>query len=514
MRTRLKTLALCLIALSSTALTGCFWRRHPEPWAPNPIHVPPQVTGEFNLLWDSTDGNGFPSNPYWEAQTARYQAVLPPLTDPQHDACIQRPYLKAPGGPGQESCTVQDTVIDTPDDFPNVLCFFYPGSTVHGHVNWVAASANGYLSWLNLADDWDYNFRLVPKEQDTAPQQERGLTTNNNRVSDGISPRYMELEFASSEVGDQFRTPWWQGLANLVDPLDLPALAKYIHPADPRQDPFAVTAGLFGLDCEHDCRSEFHPVYALAIQVDENPSSNTWAIFVRNWGDEGFCSSLNHEINLVDRKMTLLLPWPGAKGLKAEVEQISPGAVPPAVGLLQDDQGKGEGTLVTFTLPQPSERGLIEVLLRFKWNGGKAIPGHVNTSGLSLAAAAPRHASEGEQDAEQLLGGLKTQAGVSKPSVAAMAPASDSQAVSQPIQLKVQLYRRPPKTSPRPAGMLGESLKPQVECGGPGSASPCPVDTAKRKRDIELWKKICAGLKGNYSDQRIAQNCARIETLP
>ena len=503
----------CLILLSSLVLTGCFLRRHGEPWDPNPVHVPPQAAGEFNALWGNVDANGLPSNPYWEAQTTRYQAVLPPLTDPPHDACIQTPYLKIPGGPGQEACTVQDTVLDTPEDFPNVLCFFYPGSTVHGHVNWMAASANGYVSWLNLADDWDYNFRLVPKEQDSAPQKDRGLTTNNNRASDGSSPRYMELEFASSEVADQFRTPWWQGLTNLVDPLNLPALAKYIHPADANQDPFAVIVGLFGLDCEHDCRSEFHPVYALAIQVDENPSSNTWAIFVRNWGDEGFCSSLNHEINLTDQKMSLLLPWPAAKGLKADVEQISPGSLPPVVGLLQDENGNGEGALVTFTLPNPSERGLVEVLLRFHWNGGKAIPGHMNAGGLSLAAAAPRRTSEGEQDAEQFLGRLKTQTGVSKPQVAAMAPASGPQAVSQPIKLKVQLYRRPPKTSARAAGLLGESPKPPVECGGPGSASPCPVDAAKRKRDIDLWKKICAGLKGNYSDQRVAQNCARIETL-
>jgi len=335
--------------------------------------------------------------------------MLPPLSGPQYDACIQRPYLKAPGGPGQESCTVQDTVVDTPDDFPNVLCFFYPGSTVHGHVDWTVASASGHLSWLNLADDGDYNFRFVPQQQSTAPQQDRGLTTNNNRVADGSSPRYTELEFASSEVADQFRTPWWQGLASLVDPLNLPALSKYIHPPDPDKDPFVVTLGLFGLDCEHDCRSEFHPVYALAIQLDENPSSNTWAIFVRNWGDEGFCSSLNHELNLVDQKMSLLLPWPGAKGLTADVEQMSPAAALPTTGLLQDENGRGEGALVTFSLPKPSERGLVEVLLRLQWKGGAAISARANTR-VFLAASAPHQLNEGEQDAERVLGGLKAQA--------------------------------------------------------------------------------------------------------
>jgi hypothetical protein len=508
-----RTAGFCLFLLSSIVFTGCFWRKHPEPWTPNPIHVPPQAAGEFNALWDDTDENGLPSEPYWEAQTPRYQQVLPPLTDPQHEACVQTPYLKTPGGPGQEACTVQDTIIDTPSDFPNVLCFFYAGSTVHGHVNWMAASSGGYLSWLNLADDWDYNFRLAPRAQHTAPRQDRGLTTNNNRITDDNSPRYMEIEFASSEVADQFRTSWWQGLAKLVDPLDLPGLAKYIHPADPNQDPFGMAVGLFGLDCEHDCRSELHPVYALAIQIDEAQNSNTWAIFVRNWGDEGFCSSLNHEINLTDHKMSLLLPWPGAKGLKADVEQISPGAVPPTVGLLQSQSGKGEGALVTFTLPKPSEGALIEVLLRFQWNGGSAIPGRRNTAGPSLAAAPPHPPTEGEQDAEQTLGSLKATAGVSRrriPSTAALPP---SQPPPQPTKLKVQLYRRQAKTSAQTPGLLSRPFRTPVECGLPGSANPCPVDAAKKQRDIDLWKRICAGLKGNYSDQRIADNCAKIETL-
>jgi hypothetical protein len=157
---------------------------------------------------------------------------------------------------------------------------------------------------------------------------------------------------------------------------------------------------------------------------------------------------------------------------------------------------------------------LVEVLLRFDWNGGKAIPGRRNTGGLTLAAAAPRRRSEGEQDAEQVLGRLQTQAGVARPRISSMAAAPGPQAPSQPMKLKVQLYRRPPKTSARAPSLLGESLKSPVECGGRGSASPCPADTAKKKRDIELWKRICAGLKGNYSDQRIAQNCARIQAMP
>lgn len=514
MGTSLQALCLTVTLLFSVGLTGCFLRRHPQPWTPDPIHTSVQAPGEFNVMWDQEDVNGFPANPYWEAQTPRYQATLPPLAGSQYASCVQQPYLKVPAQPGQEACTVQDTVIDTPDEFPNVLCFFYLDSEVHGHVDWTVASTAGYVSWLNLADDWDYNFRLIPEHQATPPRQERGITTNNNLVSNGSPARYIEMEFASSEVADQFRTPWWQGLSQLVDPLNLPELNKYIHPSDPSQNPFAVTVGLFGLDCEHGCRSEYHPVYALAIQLDESRSNNRWAIFVRNWGDEGFCSSLNHELNLPDQKMSLLLPWPGAKGLKAEVQQISTGATLPTTGLLQDENGQGEGALVTFSLPKPSERGLSEVLLRLQWKGGAAVR-PLAATGPSLAASGPHPADEGEQDAERFLHNLKTAAGVKKsPAVSPMAAIPAGPTATQPAKLKIHLYRRQPKAAPGTSGLLEEPIKTSVECGGKKSANPCPVDKFKQKRDLDLWKKICSGLKGNYPEDRIAQNCAKIESLP
>lgn len=509
-----QALRLAGVVFFCVGLTGCFLWRRPQPWTPNPIHNPAQAPGEFNVLWDQEDVNGFPSNPYWEAQTPRYQSTLPPLTAPQYASCVEQPYLTAPVQPGQDACTVQDTVIDTPDEFPNVLCFFYLDSKVHGHVDWTVASTGGYVSWLNLADDWDYDFRLIPRQQTAPPQQDRGITTNNNHVGDGSTPRYIEMEFASSEVADQFRTPWWQGMSQLVDPLNLPALNKYIHPSDPTQSPFAVTVGLFGLDCEHDCRSEYHPVYAMAIQLDENPNNNVWAIFVRNWGDEGFCSSLNHELNLTDQKMSLLLPWPGAKGLKAEVQQISPRAMLPTMGLLQDANGQGEGALATFSLPKPSERVVLEVVLRLQWKGGAAVRPPAATS-PSLAASGLHPADEGEQDAERFLHNLETAAGIKKPPVVSpMAAAAAGRTATQPTKLKVQLYRRQPTAASATTGLLSKTVKTSVECGSANSANPCPLDKFKQKRDIDLWKKICSGLKGAYRDDRIAQNCAKIESLP
>ena len=88
---------------------------------------------------------------------------------------------------------------------------------------------------------------------------------------------------------------------------DVTAVEKHLYTGD--KLPFGVVYGLFGLDCEHDCRSEYHPAYAVAIQVDDTNSTDTWAIFARNWGDEGFCSHLDHQLDIVGRPMQLLLSY-------------------------------------------------------------------------------------------------------------------------------------------------------------------------------------------------------------
>lgn len=54
---------------------------------------------------------------------------------------------------------------------------------------------------------------------------------------------------------------------------------------------FAVATGLVGLDCWHECDPELHPLYSLAIRMGSHGSREKWMLFVRNWGNEGSCSS-------------------------------------------------------------------------------------------------------------------------------------------------------------------------------------------------------------------------------
>jgi hypothetical protein len=70
-----------------------------------------------------------------------------------------------------------------------------------------------------------------------------------------------------------------------------------------------VVAGLVGTDCEHDCYSEIHPVWAIAVHVKNDPNDDVWAIFVRNFGNEGFCSRYQHLVNFPGHRFTFNLPW-------------------------------------------------------------------------------------------------------------------------------------------------------------------------------------------------------------
>lgn len=72
---------------------------------------------------------------------------------------------------------------------------------------------------------------------------------------------------------------------------------RQLHPVCADVPLQGVVYGLFGLDCVHGCRSELHPAYAVAFQVDASRAGNKWALFARNTGDEGDCPTQQHPLN-------------------------------------------------------------------------------------------------------------------------------------------------------------------------------------------------------------------------
>jgi hypothetical protein len=395
-----RALPFAWIAVATILLTGC--PKKPQTWTPAPAYVP--ATGkDFDLTWSNTDANHSPEDPEWAPQQ-QAPANVPPVKNSPCDQSSKQPY--------DAQCSDQSgkLVQDTGRGLTGLACnLFGDSSSINGHVDWTVASVHGSLGFLNFADDWDYNLLLLP-------DSDAGLTGNNNVLPNG-SQKYIEVEFDSRELEDRFRTQWWRDFASLAragaQAGDFTAVDGHLHSGSGYA--YGSIYGLFGLDCEHGCRSEFHPAYAVAVQVDESKDSNLWAIFARNSGDQGFCSHLDHRLDLGGQAMQVLLPYKSSKPPSAiAIKESATSAAPETPGqwcprfTFSADQGE----VVEIPLPPPDAEGLTEVVVQFSWPDGAApMPSKsVDRTMLSRMMATERSARlnghTGEGSAEERMGQL------------------------------------------------------------------------------------------------------------
>lgn len=373
-----------LLSLPCCGARSQTWKLEPSPQ--------PKPDKEFNLLWSSTDVNGLPLNPFWGPQPDR----LPPL----HPECSAKP--------NHADCTDEETSLDLPRGFRGVLCSFLD-TEIHGHVNWKVTSHTGFASWMHLAEDSDLNFHFEPDDLKS------GLTGNNKKIGGDASRPYIALEFDSFETLERLTTTWWSEFRGLVREWadgrnGSQRIQAKLNPDDPGRPVRAVVIGLFGLDCEHECRSEVHPVYALALEVDSRPEHNQWVMFARNWGDEGFCSSANHQLLAPDNMLRLMLPSRGAgppRIVNAESEYARTDGSP----LPHLDFESGAGVAVTFCLPEPASAAVSELVVVLDWSGSPpatraapSAPPVVASLTRDEVAAALLERREGEGLLRQILG--------------------------------------------------------------------------------------------------------------
>jgi hypothetical protein len=199
-----------------------------------------------------------------------------------------------------------------------------------------------------LGADDDYNMEL---KNPLKP----GLTANN--------PDSLHLEFDSDETIDKFKTSWWAHFHSAVDTSNGLA-AQRINGHD------AVAFGLFGLDCAHSCGSELHPVMGLAIRVENTPSLNdVWAIFVRNKGNEGFCSSGDEFVTLPTISFFLPAPDQSVTSVKVDYgEFLTKKAVGgPGGGSKVITLDGIKGTQVWFNMPQWTTGDFSNGVLSLTW---------------------------------------------------------------------------------------------------------------------------------------------------
>jgi hypothetical protein len=288
-----------------------------------------RVTLPLDLVWDVLDDNGFPKNPRWA-----YQIAFPWSVPNPGEVCRDISL----------NCTSQQPTTDTA-----TICKFGSGQVfgIAGHLNWFGVTYEGPVFWTGKSpsgEDDDYNFNLIPF-------QGAGLTSGGNGA--------IGLEFDSDDTIDHFNTPWWTSFHAAVDDSD----AKARVMVDGRQ---AIVSGLYGLDCPHSANSEIHPVWALAILVEDTLPEQLWAMYVMNWGNEGFCGSADHQVNL--SSYSFRLPWIlqatsvevmwNATHFLANSSQITG----PNVQFAKD-----QGVIVNFTLPSPSTHPRVNGEIRLRW---------------------------------------------------------------------------------------------------------------------------------------------------
>jgi hypothetical protein len=284
----------------------------------------------LDLVWTDCDPNGFPLNPRFRYQV-EHNGLVPP---PPSEICAS--------GFGS-SCTSWPLSNDS-------------GAFCGPHRNWFAATYQAPIDWEDkskVGTDDDYNYRMFPAHDE-------GVLTHPDLTINGF-----EIEFDSDETIDHFTSPLWSSFHSQVDNNNNTAQAEV-------KSKMAVVTGLFGLDCGHpSCSSELHPAYVMAVDMDNsNPGNDTWAVFARNWGDEGYCSDDQHDLPVTDLK--LQIPWPAGAtnvivGPDTQFYVFSNSGSNAAVPSPRITFAVGQGVLIDFGLPDPGTQMGVEGELHLQW---------------------------------------------------------------------------------------------------------------------------------------------------
>jgi hypothetical protein len=318
---------------------------------------------------------------------------------------------------GSPPCSSQPVSLDAPgvDTEAYFACPAgrspYFGS-FHGHINWEPATYQGTLTWGEHSapgTDDDYSLTL--------------RTPNGDGATAANAPSSIGLEFDSDETIDHFDdNPWWKGFHDAVHLSDFIRLFN-LHAPDPAaQDVnghLAVVTGLIGLDTAHSPATESHPVYAMALQTDRTLALaggiDRWAFFVRNWGDEGYCSQHDHP--LPAGPLTVRIPWlvgaTGAGGVRPDPatgvtlvgSDVSSMNVPHS-GPITMSVLPGEGVLLTFDLStKPSREPEYWGTVDLHWTFGQPQPPPNNPGSIQRREASLTNDTE-DSDVEALVARL------------------------------------------------------------------------------------------------------------
>jgi hypothetical protein len=345
-----------------------------------PPPPPPPVCAQLSasLPWDldtfSYDDNCFPFNPHWLWQNTH---LTPDFTSDQSSQIT--------GTDNSATCSADSGGRD-------------------GHVNWIDATYTGFLEWdghdrhYPFGDD-DYNVKLRPLRTETHPPGPVLMPGGTKENPDNIKG-----EFDSDETIDHFdQSPWWKMFHEAVDADGFNTRGVGTQAAALIDGHHAVMTGLMGIDTFHpDNRSEIHPVHALAIRIAEapDPTDDAWAVFVRNWGDEGYCGNDQHYVNTDNTSIKIRIPRP--EGLDPSATADINDAAGNNIYFSQPNLGKphdvvlntipGGDAVVTFFLNTPTQQSFAFGELHLIWSpdppGSGLVGSALPTNGAPAVSAA------------------------------------------------------------------------------------------------------------------------------
>jgi hypothetical protein len=301
----------------------------------------------MDLVWSESDGNGWPLNPLWGKQKSEGLSAYPDV----------KALCTSNGNADTSRCTRQQPTMN---DY--WLCHlkynWYPG-----FASWSVASYTGAIRWgyKTLAgQDDDYNLFLIPDGQASLAA---GSETKEGRKA-------LQVEFDSDETIDHFGSTWWKNFKGLVDDDDncpngntcdcKPGRAICNKPA--------VVVGLVAIDGAHTPQTEVHPAYAVAINANTSQDDDVWAFFVRNRGNQGYCSP--DEFALDAQSVTIEFPHPGATSVALVAAGTQVMGNLPGMSFSEPSVVPGKGARVTFNLNRgPDDKPMMDGEIHFKWTG-------------------------------------------------------------------------------------------------------------------------------------------------
>ena len=473
---------------------------------------PPSSTFPFDVLWTELDPNGLPYNPQWSwqlnPQNGGVDTPHVPSTSICHNFSERPTFIGIPDNvlqPAFEDCTDQAdaTTVDLPQGSNATLCDgggLFTSDSFAGHVNWFPVTMEGNAGAVShsgapypFGDD-DYTFEFL-QDAVAAP-----LSVNG---ADGL-----HVEFDSDETIDNFTSIEWVALHEAVD--NVPERAAQLFQGH------TIVTGMFGLDGEHDLKSELHPLYAIATRrsnFENDPSDDAWLMFVRNQGDEGYCSSGIWYSGF--QNYTFRLPWlAGMTSVSVNwaktnaAFQLTAGATGPTVLQFPPSAATAAhpaGVYVTFHLGPPVPRTtnfggdpggtvpFVDGVLHLIWAGPRGIyPTPVNTQGLSKSStgASKPAAVTGQISAAEDADEVENRIGAA---VSKLTPKQQLQVknarltrVTKPVATHKGKGAGPVKKLTRP---------PAVPNAVAMHAIKGPPATRKMQRDAASLKALCAASK-------------------